>query len=918
MKSQRILAVLLILSLALVPMIPLRAAASSSYTENLTINIAGSSAMWTMRLENINASNSHLSGVESLSGVNWYNVTAIDSSSVSSDFQVFGPQGYNLIPLPFIPQQGLFLAVGASGFAPALSAAQLLDPYFLTSFTSVSNGTGVYYFFSPMSFSQIVPTTLMRFIPVADGGFVNALGFTSVSSPGNFTSLPGAMITLGGQRSSSGFTHYLILSGMTTNAMVTNQPDLLTVLGRTIAELQAANDSTSSVVEVRALDGLVLPGNATGVSNNEALFRGTYSETLSPGEAIRAINVTLFQQPPELLVTRTLDAGILAHDQNVSVTVNFRNLSNSTTISAATLDDDWWVGYGFFKLVGGTSTLEVPTLLPQTSQGLTYELEYTGNSTQQVAIPAATARYTFVTTNPQTGKSYNSTTFLSSSVNDGLMLVGPGVRDPVLSAYLRTSTGFGGPVGSTQGLSVVVTNIGNRTASSVDVNHKPVGSLTAGQSVTIPMPIEATSLVQTNLTEGYSVSYLTPEGHNITLSTNALNVVFSHSSMKLGLGLLTLNSTTAALPGGVTNLTLTFTTSNAGVANITSFSSAGSLPGGLSCGTVFGTGLTCSNGVVSLTYSNLGVKKSDQASMSFNLTQPENFLVQPFAFNYTSSGYAFSDWSNSLPVPTGLAVSKTFSPSQLFGGMRSSVSVGATNSGPYPYYNVTITTPNDPFDTVQAGQPPTTVTNSTLSVGKALSLLYNVTMSTSTGNQTGAAVAATYYFGGSRFSSSEPSSRVLIDTLPTVAIGTTPASPEEGKAFSVSINLTNTSPLTLTNVQFSLPIPNELHFSSVTNAQVAEGKIQIKVAQLSGNSVYTATLTGTSSSGVSIPFSGMKFSFESAGQTVSVPALTTGIAINENVLTRYVLPIVLALIVLLALTAYIRRMARATAPASQQ
>jgi hypothetical protein len=150
------------------------------------------------------------------------------------------------------------------------------------------------------------------------------------------------------------------------------------------------------------------------------------------------------------------------------------------------------------------------------------------------------------------------------------------------------------------------------------------------------------------------------------------------------------------------------------------------------------------------------------------------------------------------------------------------------------------------------------------------------------------------------------------------SITTTPASPVEGKSFSIQIKITNPSPISVSNVQFSLPIPSELRVLSASNATFASGKIVIDTSSLGMNAVYSANLTVSSSSGVSVPFSGEKLTFTYAGQSVSSPALTAGIAINENVLTRYLLPIGLALVVLLAVAVLVRRMAKPSVPASQK
>jgi hypothetical protein len=177
--SRRLLAILLVVALVLVPLLPAQVTGSSPYSEKLTVYISGSDALWSLKLGGITASNPYLTRLESIPGLNWYNVTGIKTTSWVTDFQVFGPQGYNLLPVPLVVPQGLFLKVGASSYSDAASAAQALDPYFLTTFSSLQNGSGVYSFFATVSFSQVIPATLMRLIPVSEGGFAAAIGYQS-------------------------------------------------------------------------------------------------------------------------------------------------------------------------------------------------------------------------------------------------------------------------------------------------------------------------------------------------------------------------------------------------------------------------------------------------------------------------------------------------------------------------------------------------------------------------------------------------------------------------------------------------------------------------------------------------------------------------------------------------------------------
>ena len=146
MKRSKLLAVAVV-ALMLTVAIPAQvASAQTAYTEKLTVYTAGSMFLWEMTFTGINGS-SHLSAFESTPGLSWYNISAISTTSWVSDMQIFGPSGYNLLPVPFVPSQGLFLSVGSDSYADALSAANALDSYLVTSFTSLSNGTGTYSFY---------------------------------------------------------------------------------------------------------------------------------------------------------------------------------------------------------------------------------------------------------------------------------------------------------------------------------------------------------------------------------------------------------------------------------------------------------------------------------------------------------------------------------------------------------------------------------------------------------------------------------------------------------------------------------------------------------------------------------------------------------------------------------------------------
>jgi len=311
------------------------ASAKGAYSERLTVFTSGSIALWEMTFTGINGS-SHLSALESAPGLSWYNISAISTANWVSDMQIFGPSGYNLLPVPFVPSQGLFLTVGSDSFSDASAAANGLDSYLLTSFKSFSNGTGTYTFYSPISFSNLIPATLFKFLPSSNGGFANVVTSTF------FMGTDSPFIVLEGQKGSSGFAHELILGSISTSALTTqDQPSLSGYFSSTITSLTASNRSSSSVIQLRFLDGTVQSDDKGAiVTSDTSPFSGSYTLTLGAGKKVSTFNATVVEQPVELLAYRTVDVGVLRTDDNLTVTLNLRNLSPSGTISSVTFSDN--------------------------------------------------------------------------------------------------------------------------------------------------------------------------------------------------------------------------------------------------------------------------------------------------------------------------------------------------------------------------------------------------------------------------------------------------------------------------------------------------------------------------------------------------------------------------------------------------
>lgn len=885
--------------------------AQGGYSEKLTAYVAGTDALWYFTYGGLNSS-TVLTPLESTPGLGSYNLTAIRTAGSSSDFQIFGPKGYNLLPVPFIPSEGLFLTLGSDSFADAKGSAAAIETYMFTSFRSISNGTGTYSFYAPISFTSLVPTTLFGLLPRTEHGFASAVSSSWIS-----TAFP--FISVNGQKGSSGFMRNMVIGSITSSALdTTGKPSILRYFGGTLTELQSSSHSSSSVIRLVLLDGIVSSKDAGAVvSKDSAHFTGTYTLTLASGKHVSKINATVVEQPAELQATRSVSGGVLRTGNDFAVTLSLKDLSSTTTITKITFSDYWWNTTGNFRFLSGNYTVHSTSLSPGTSITPVYRLEYTGTASGTVIIPASVVRYSYSVG----GVNFNATAHLNP------IRLSIGTDGPVVVATVVPDGSFGKSVGDVQKFNVTVTNVGTQPASSVVVAGISIPGLAGqaggspGGTATVTVVQSAMGLLGINQTRSYSVTYQDPAGTSFNGTTNVLSDIFSHAAMKIGLPSLTLG-VQISFPKGRTNLTLSLITANPGHANVTNFAASESLPPGLGCGKIVGKsaatkGVTCISGRLSIDYPVLNASSSFTAYMQYNITSPQSFILGPIPFTGASSGSNLTGESNAAPIPTGISVMKQFNPAQLFPGMTSQVSVAASNGGPFQFYNLNLGTTADSFDSPN-GSPNLTKKATVWQAGVAESFSYSVTILHVSGLQTGTVPSASFYFGGTPFSLSGVGPTANVYAPLAIAISTNPTAPEEGKNFTISFQVSNPSGVPVSDVHFTLPLPSGLGLSSLRGATVTSGVLDIFASSLASGTSVNASARVVASSGIVIPFDKAKLTFSYSGITISGVVPKNGIAISEDVTTRYLIPTGFILLVILFVAFYVRRKAGSTAPSSRK
>ncbi|MDG6900192.1 MAG: hypothetical protein JRM88_06490, partial [Nitrososphaerota archaeon] len=741
----------------------------------------------------------------------------------------------------------------------------------------------------------------------SEGGFAEAISASSL------TTSESPFVVLEGVKSASGegFTHNLVVGSITPSALTsTGSLNVAALFGSSVTSLTASAGSTSSVIHVEALGGMISSTDNATVINDAASFTGTYSLNLAPGHTIYSTNATIVEQPAPLLATRAVDVGVLHTNGDLAVTLTFANLSPKDTITSLSFSDNWWKSTGEFTFLGGNDSVSSVSLGPSASVTPVYRLEYTGTAPGSVTIPASAVRYQY----QYGGATFNATAYINP------IRLSLGADDAVVYATLQPtpSGSLGKTVGTPQLFNITLVNVGTLPASSVVVAGKSVPGLAAGGgTATVTVSQSAPSMTDINVTQSYSVAYLDPSGVALNATTNTVSDVFSQSGMQVSLPVLRVSPTFHAISTSETNLTLNFAVSDIAPVGVSDFEATGTLPAGLGCGRVSGPGMSCSSGTVTISYKTLNASTTIRTSMSYNITAGSNYILAPFTFTGQAAGVPVSGSSGLVPVPAGLTLTKEYSPQALFGGMTSLVSVVAENHGPTPVYNATVGTATDSFDSlINSSSSLLHQTVGSIADGGNVTFAYRVSASQSYGNQSAAPVSASFYFGGTSFSVNGGSPTVQIYHPLSAALTTSPSTPEEGKTFALSVQITNPSAVQVSNVTFTLPLPHGLSFSNLQDMQANSKGITVYFPSLGPGVTEAANASVVAGSGQTIPLSDAKLTFVYGGTTINgtVPS-TSSLTIAENILIRYTIPSVFVLICVLAAAFYVRK-AAATAPAS--
>lgn len=856
-------------------------ASSESYSEQLSVYLTSGETFWRADLVGGNIS---VSNVTVPSSVTAYSITLTHYNVWNTQFEVFTKYGFGLLG-PFEPMPNAsILVVNTTSSSDAASLASLLGLRFGLAFQPYGSTPNSFEFLSPIDFETEMHVYFWNLLPKSYGGFASMMTESQFeSSDLNYYKL---------SYSSSGV--YSISIGGLRPLSSASPFKLYNQLGLSQSSFNYSTFASSSSLDIHVLGGIVSNANTTYkfTNNYENFSASFYTSPSSQNHSVPNVNATIDFAFPIILAYRSVSSLTPGSGQNVSATIFIKNISPTNTPSATNLhfNDSWIYDYvNDFKVFGNTGGSNANLSSGQSATfGYTFKV-LAPNGT--FILPATPVNYSFVSG----GKTLNGTVYLNSET----MLVGPSASpgSAALEAYLSFNPSSVSSAPFSINVTIInranVTSVG--TAFNVTIAGAAPFNLAAGQSKTVNETASPTSLIQTNATIGFPISWADATGVHAT-HTNVMSAVFSFATPSSPD--LTLEKSIQLFKGDLQG-NITLRVLNDGKTSLSALNISDILPSGVEFAKAYNaSSLRFSNGMITANVSSLRSGANISLSYLVNLTSKQNFVFSPASVSSVWNNLTVTHYSVGFGLPLGVSATKQVSPSVNFQGSNVTVTINLSNQGGLPIFNVNLSNSQDSFLKILSSS---SSYRSVLGSGGTMSasLLANLTGAPGTYNSSTA--SATFLFAGANQTAASSSFRLTIFHLVEANLSTSSPKIEEAHDIVVTITFSNPSNVTVSDVKYDNVLPSGL--------KLVSGSEDYNIASLGPNQTITESFVIETNQPFSYSINGGNLTFVYQNHTLK--GITSGLVLNiaDDIKLRYGVPALIGLVIVVLTLLYVRRLA---------
>jgi len=860
---------------------------ANTYSEELSVDVIGSSIFWMINMKGGNITLAGINGFESIaSDVSSYSLSFLDSSNWSPEFELFSNSGYNVLGFDSIPSSGVFLKVKSANYDSAKKLADSLDALLYLSFSSYSSSQGSFTFYSHMDL-DLVKDLLWDSVPYQYDGLARILGKDTFFSN---TGVP--VFKFSGERIGDIFLHAVSIGGLILNVISTDSQFPIARLFSTINTTKTSPLASESSITVRTYGGLE---NYVSLGSSN-ISRSTISVTNFPenissrsvvvvpkGYFFPDMSVELSQSFPSLIATRSFDRGTLNQGDVVTIGVKVRNVApaGSLSVENITVSDDWWKKSKLFELVDGEFSRSIGHLGAGGDLTLAYRLKLLSSEKGEVTAPASSTYYTYKVDELEVKKStkFNQQKLILNDIR------------AVLSIDASIKESYTSIMGITP-VNITIRNIGNGHATNLDLDGNLRQSLLSGDVWRLQLNLTSVSLKETSVNKTWSVNWGETGRKESTISNN---VMLQYALIGGAIPYFFIDRSVLSSVNGSNNLVnSTLTIFNIGSTTLDRISLKEKMP----------------NNIVFLN-GNYSLKNKDLSAQILDLkpgavktirytgavsNPDENYLFEPTEISIEQAQSTITRLSQSKLLALGVKVSKNYAPSAHFAGANITVDAKVENKAANPIFQVDFNRGSDSFLRMLDGK--SIYSADILGSGKELGSSNRANL-VKPGVFGSSEAVVNFTLSGHRESKSSGSYPVTIFTPLSVKLEINPVIPMENEVFNVVITVINNSPVDVKEVNVNINLP--------TVMQVKTGSLQISSKDIGANMSETreATILVPAPAFLTIASPTVHYVYE--GDTLRTISPPVNVTIADNVTTRYLIPLLISAILIVTVSFIARR-----------
>ena len=849
---------------------------SGPYSENLALYLTSTQALWKADLSggSVNLS------VSVPSSVTGFTVSLTHYNKWNSQFEVFTKYGFGYLgkdePMP----NASLLEINTTSASDAASLASSLSQEFALAYVPYTTSSTTFTFISPMNFATEMHIFFWNLLPHNAGGFANIT--TEQSFESQNLSFFKVLYS-----SSSYSVSYGGVQPLSSSASFS----LYSQLG--VSHLNYSSSATSSNVAVHVLGGLV--ANSTIKQSNSPQNFSSLITTTKPSSGnltVPNISASLDFAFPTIIAYRQVSPLDPSVGQNVSVSITVKDVSpaGTPTASVAFNDSSWYTTAGLSEK--GPSSKNF-TISSGQSNTTIYFVTAPSATDTPVSIGPTPVTYSF--------KTANQTVVGTAYLNSETMLAGP----PGGAAQLEAIEYVNSPTiqaGQPLSITIFLKNWGPGPAASVTAAGQAAVNIASGSSTNFSLTAGSTSLTKISALINYTASWSDTGGAH-TEGTNAISAVYSFGNPGSPSTSL---SKFISVSKNKSTANLTLVLFNGGSTSLSNLTIEDPVPSGINFSSSVGNrSVSYSNGLVTAKVANLSASTTVNYTYSVKIKNlASNYVFLPANVSASWNGLTIVHYSQGVGLPLGVSASKSLVPNAGFQGTSVLEHLGVTNNGTLPIYDITFANSTDTFLSYLNSSKGYT---STLTQGQSVNTTLNVNMTGAPGIYNTSTSAASFVFAGANQTASSNVFTIVIYRNLFESMTALGPKIEENHNINISITVDNPSNATVSNVDFSVNLPPTLKLAS------GSPNPRFQISSLGPNQSTTKWFEVTTSIPFSYTIPGGNLTFQYQSKTLK--GVTTPLSLNvvDDLLTRYGIPVFIALLIVLGTMLYIRRLVRKTA-----